>query len=108
MSKTITTLLILMVGTIGCVSSINAQSTGTAIMIEAPKIEKPTQPIEKTPVDTPSTESYDSFKDDNKNGIDDSFEKAEKQKVKVQGIKDKSKPNRQKTKEDSKSKTPGS
>ena len=37
-------------------------------------------------------ESYDNFVDENKNGIDDKFEKAEREKVKVQRIQLKSKP----------------
>ena len=36
--------------------------------------------------------SYDNFIDENKNGIDDKFEKAEREKVKVQRIQLKSKP----------------
>ena len=36
--------------------------------------------------------SYDNFVDENKNGIDDKFEKAEREKVKVQRIQLKSKP----------------
>jgi stringent starvation protein B len=108
MSKTTIVLLILTAATICCVTSVYAQSTGTAIKVEAPKIEKPSQSIEKTPTDTQPAESYDSFKDDNKNGIDDRFEKAEKQRVKVQGIKDKSKPTRQEKKEEPKTKPPGS
>jgi hypothetical protein len=39
-----------------------------------------------------SIKSYDNFIDENKNGIDDKFEKAERGKVKVQRIQLKSKP----------------
>ncbi len=108
MSKTATVLLILTAAVVGCATSVYAGSTGTAIKIEAPEVKKPTQPVEKSQTDSQSSNSYDSFKDDNKNGIDDRFEKAEKQRVKVQGIKDKSKPTRQEKKEEPKTKLPGS
>lgn len=42
-------------------------------------VAEPTQPVEPVNVI-----DYDKFTDDNKNGIDDRFEKTEKQKVKVQ------------------------
>jgi hypothetical protein len=60
-----------------------AKATPTAVQPQ-----KPDKAEEKPKVEEPKqaepTQNYDDFTDENKNGIDDQFEKAEKKKVKVQ------------------------
>ncbi len=107
MTKIVTILLIMTVALFACVASVSAESTGTKVKITAPEIKKPDQPVERPQAKSQTSSNYDSFKDDNKNGIDDRFEKAEKLKVKVQEIKDKSKPTKQAKKEEPKTKPSG-
>lgn len=67
------------------------------IKVETPLVKKVEQP-QKTKVEELSKpdSSYDNFEDVNKNGIDDKFEKTEKEKVKVLEVRRPSKPTKSK------------
>jgi hypothetical protein len=63
--------------------SVMSQSTPTKVQVD-PNITKGKTP--EPAVKPESTGGYDNFKDDNKNGVDDRYEKSEKGKVIVQPI----------------------
>jgi hypothetical protein len=69
-----------------------AQSTGVKVKID-PNVNTGAVKKQSEPETQPeSSGSYDSFKDDNNNGIDDRYEKAEKGRVIVQPVQEPEKP----------------
>jgi hypothetical protein len=68
-----------------------SQETPATVQAHKPDNVK-AQPKAEDPKQAEPTQSYDDFTDENHNGIDDKFEKAEKKKVKVQEAVERTKP----------------